>query len=166
VAYAHRYPAEPDRPTDATEEPLFRRSSAAPSRLGVSEVLPQVINATRLALLLVLAGLGLVVVAVLQTGRAKITVEYAATFLFLGAWMVVKNGIVALEPAWGWAAWAGAVYAIVGLVVVAGLSGLVALWGRALQQQDNTGRPPGVVMFVVLLLVTASRRPRRRRRRW
>lgn len=130
-------------------------------------MLPQVIAATRLALLLVLAGLGLVVVAVLQDGGAKIAVEYAATFLFLGAWMVVKYGIVALEPAWGWAAWAGAVYAIVGLVVVAGLRGLVALWGRALQQQGNTGSPPGVVIFVgLLLLVTASRRPRRRRRRW
>jgi hypothetical protein len=130
--------------------------------------LPQVINATRLALLLVLAGLGLVVVAVLQAGGAKIAVEYAATFLFLGAWMVVKDGIIGLEPAWGWAAWAGAVYAIVGLVVVAGVSGLVALWARMLEQQEDTsGSPPGVVVLVVLLLqVTASRRPRRRRRRW
>jgi hypothetical protein len=144
---------------------LFRRSSATPSRLGVSEVLPQVITATRLALLLVLAGLGLVVIAVLQTGGAKIAVEYAATFLFLGAWMVVKNGIVALEPSWGWAAWAGAVYAIAGLVVVAGLSGLVALWARTSQQQDTGGSPPGVVVLVVLLLLlTAGRRPRRRRR--
>ncbi len=56
------------------------------------------VSATRLTLLLVLAGLGLVVVAVLLTGGFKASIEYGAAFLFIGAWMVVKNGIVETKP--------------------------------------------------------------------
>jgi hypothetical protein len=146
---------------------LLGSSSASTSRLGVSALLPPVISATRVTLLLVLAGLGLVVVAILLTGGLKTSVEYGAAFLFIAAWMVVKNGIVETKPSWPRAAWAESVYAMVGLVGLATLSGLIAIWARMLREPTSgNGAPSLVVLAVLLLLFTASGKRRRRRRRW
>jgi hypothetical protein len=144
---------------------LFGSSSPLPSRVGVSVLLPPVISATRLTLLLVLAGLGLVVAAVLLTGGLKASIEYGAAFLFIGAWMVVKNGIVETKPSWSRAAWAESVYAMVGLVGLAALSGLIALWGQTLAEETGGGGgAPGLVVLIVLLLLFTT--GGKRRRRW
>jgi hypothetical protein len=146
---------------------LFGSSPPSPSRVGVSSLLPPVISATRLTLLLVLAGLGLVVVAVLLTGGVKASIEYGAAFLFIGAWMVVKNGIVETKPSWPKAAWAESVYAMVGLVGLAALSGLIALWAQTLNEQTSgDGAPSLVVLVILLLLFTTGGKRRRRWRRW
>jgi hypothetical protein len=147
---------------------LFGSSSASPSRLGVSALLPSVISATRFTLLLLFAGLGLVVVAVLLTGGLKASIEYGAAFLFIGAWMVVKNGIIETKPSWPKAAWAGSVYAMVGLVSLAALSGLIALWAQVLNEEVNGDGAPNLVVVVVLLLLltTGGKRRRRRWKRW
>ena len=149
----------------------IRRMFTPPARtdrqLGVSPVLIQVIEATRATLIVGLLALAIVIAGGLTAGGLKLTIQYGATAAFLGAWMIVKNGIIQARPAWRQRAWHKSILLVIVLYAFAGLGGAMALWATALGQRDSGSGAPGLLVVAIALWLFGGRGRRRRgRRRW
>ncbi|MFI5717466.1 hypothetical protein [Nocardia sp. NPDC051750] len=72
---------------------IFRGPAGASARAAVNDQLAVVIQATRIVLLLVFTGLVLVGIALWRNDSSSLLVNYAATLVFIGAWMVARWGI-------------------------------------------------------------------------
>jgi hypothetical protein len=145
---------------------MFATPTQHGRQLGVSLVLIQVIEATRAALVLGLLALAIVVVAGLTSGGMKFSVQYGATAVFIGAWMVVKNGIIQAKRSWRQQAWQQAILVVVALYALAGLAGALALWAAALGQQASGTGAPGLLLVAIAIGLLGGRPRRGRRRRW
>jgi hypothetical protein len=150
--------------------------------LGVSGVVPEVIDATRIDLLLVVNGLLGVALAIRLRGQGealtgyRVTAEYVASFLFFWAYTVFKHGIwgaslstgaQAPTAGWGWRAWAESASSFGALVLVAWAFGMLGQsWEELLGYREAAAEAiPSIVVVVAALLFLSSGGRRRRSRR-
>jgi hypothetical protein len=148
--------------------------------LSVSSVVPEVIDATRVDLLLVVNGLLGVALAIKLRGQIgtpvgyRVTAEYLASFFFLWAYTIFKHGIWGIRvttglrestAGWGWRAWAEAAGSFGALMLVAWAFGMVdQSWRTLVGYGEATAEAiPGIVVLVAALLFVSSGRTRRRR---
>jgi hypothetical protein len=143
---------------------------------GVSGVLDSVILATRVTLVLVVAGLVLVLVgrlvwAGLESHGPRLALDYAATFLFIGAWLVVKNGLLETSPTWQRDTWSQTLKIVSALLVGLFLTGLLHIWAGILAKTWHTDIKQLILwvfvvwFFVLVSTQTSGKRKRRKRRR-
>lgn len=99
-------------------------------RIATSGVLPDVARATWLTLGLAGLGLGLVITSLAVPPRVGVIFEYCATYAFIIALAVTRNGIWEADNTWRRRSAAAAAKWIVGLTLIATLGGLVALYGH------------------------------------
>ena len=145
--------------------PLTDRGS---QQIATSNVLPRVINATRLTLALVALGLVLVAVSI-AVPLVSVFAEYFAAFSFTFALAFTLSGILKAEPEWFSHASAKAAKWIAGFMLVATLAGFVGLFA---DEVINAAIAITRIVFTGLILLAAlyvvlgkKRRSRRRRRR-
>jgi hypothetical protein len=137
----------------------------------VSNVLDSVIIATRYALTLVIGGLLLVVATGLFSLAPQsapwLTTEYGATFLFIGAWMVVKNGILETAPTWQTDAWAQTLKLISAILLGLLLFGMLHVGAAILAHKwrISIGELLLWVLVVWFFVVTSTKTPAKRKRR-
>jgi hypothetical protein len=148
--------------------------SAQTPQSGVSTIVHAIRAATKLALVVVTCGLGYVAVALVLRQRfprevgARVTLEFAAAFLFFFAVAVVKNGIWGerrdrvLQPRSDWLpqSWRESAGSFGAMIVIAWLGGTI---GRSLG--DIAEALPTVVVLGGWLLLASlpAGKPRRRR---
>jgi uncharacterized membrane protein len=145
------------------------------SESGVAHFLDMVIRATRVALTLVVAGLVLVVVARLSSraplSEPRLTLEYGATFVFVGAWMVVKNGIMETTSTWQRDAWSQTLKVVSGVLAALLLAGIIHVGAGLLAHTWHTDIKHVLLWALVVWFFfltsteTTGKRKRRRRRR-
>src|SRR5204862_7284398 len=131
---------------------------------------------TRVTLALVLAGLVLVVSASLLLPLSApphgpgLVLQYGATFLFIGAWIVVKDGILETQPTWQREAWSQTFKTISGMLAGMILLGIL----DTLMKKSRTGQWPNiwqlvqwaaVLWFFAFAFSQSGMKPKRRRRR-
>jgi hypothetical protein len=154
--------ARPAVPVAAGIEPL---------QSGVSNVLDSVIGATRVALVLVTGGLLLVLATrVLSLGPQSgpwLTTEYGATFLFIGAWMVVKTGILETAPTWKTDAWSQTLKLVNAVLVGLLLLGILHVWAGILAHKWHISIRQLLLWILVVwfFVVTSTKTPPKRKRR-
>ena len=140
-------------------------------QIATSDVLPDVIKATRLTLVMAALGLVLVGVSIAVPSSISVIFEYLATFSFVFALAFTHIGILRADPEWfGRSVWKASKW-IFGFTVVATASGLIGLFAgdiknaaRAITETAFTG----VILVVALYVVSGKKwrfRKRRRRRR-
>jgi hypothetical protein len=117
-----------------------------------SNVLPRVIDATRLTLALVALGLLLVGVSIAVPPTISIFPEYFAAFSFTFALAFTLAGILRAEPEWFRHSVARAAKWIAGFMLVATLSGFVGLFADDIV---NVAKSFMKVTFTGLILVGA-----------
>jgi hypothetical protein len=146
--------------------PLTNRGS---QQIATSDVLPRVINATRLTLALVALGLVLVGVSMAVSPAIKMFPEYFAAFSFTFALAFTVFGILRAEPEWLGHSFAKAAKWIAGFMLVATLSGFVGLFAGEIVIAAKSFMKiafTGLMLLVALYVVSGRRVRRRRRRRW
>lgn len=149
-------------------------------QIATSDVLPGVINATRLTLGMVALGLVLVGVSIVVPTSISVIFEYCATFSFIIALTVTRAGIWRAEPEWLGHSSREAGKWIAGLTALATVGGLIALYADDVKDVVKTIVQTVFSGFIFLLLVylvylfgsrektkasKKKRRPRKRRRR-
>jgi uncharacterized membrane protein YidH (DUF202 family) len=145
----------------------------APSESGVYSLLDLIIRATRVTLTLVSAGLVLVLAAQfispgLHPHGPRVAIEYGATFLFIGAWMTVKNGIMQTTPTWQQDAWSQTLTLISAIFAGLILAGILDIWARSLATSlgvDVKQLLLGALLLLLFVLTSNQGTKRRRRRR-
>lgn len=110
---------------------LFPSASEEEQRFATSPVIPNVIQATRLTVVFVAMGLGFVIISLAVPVWIGVIFEYTATYAFILALAVTRSGIWEAETVW-WhrASITTAAKWIIGLTLIAALSGLVELYGH------------------------------------
>jgi hypothetical protein len=136
-------------------------------QIATSEVLPGVINATRLTLALVALGLLLVGVSIAVPPATTMIPEYLAAFSFTFALAFTLAGILRAEPEWFKHSLAKATKWIAGFMLAATLGGLLLLFKGQIRNAVETVFT-GFVLIVILYAAFGMKRRtrRRRRRRW
>jgi hypothetical protein len=159
-------------PTEHHEPSLWHRRSA---QVVTSDVLPSVIQATRLTLVLVALGLLLVGISIPVPPALGVIFEYCATFSLIIALAVTQSGIWRAEREWLRHSSTNAAKWIGSLATIATLGGLVGLYAgevkdvlKAVVETAFNFFAVLLVLYVLYLLSKGPRRRRhhRRRRRW
>lgn len=154
---------------------LFPVTEQGKKRIAVSNVIPGVIQATRLTLGLTALGLMLIIVSIAVPAWLSAISEYCATFALVTALAISRTGILkAGQTAWLRCSLQDAAKWIAGLTGLAFLGGLIGLYAHevtdVLKTAAETAFSGFLFLVVVYLLYILNSKPekqstRRRRRR-
>jgi hypothetical protein len=153
---------------------LFPSVDENEQRIATSALLPNVIRATRLTLGLVALGLGLVIASLAVPSWIGVIFEYCATYSFIIALAVTRSGIWEADNRWYARSLGTSAKWIVGLTLIATLSGLIGLYGHDFVDALKTVVATGFSAFTLLLVGclwyvfssnSQKRKPKRRRSR-
>jgi hypothetical protein len=144
--------------------PFTNRGS---QQIATSDVLPGVINATRLTLALVALGLLLVGVSIAVPPTISMFPEYLAAFSFTFALAFTLAGILRAEPEWLEHSLAKAAKWIAGFMLVAAVAGFVGLFADDIMNAAKSFIKIAFTGLILLgaLYVASGRKWRFRRRR-
>jgi hypothetical protein len=141
-------------------------------QVTTSHVLPGVIHATRLTLVIVALGLGLVGVSIVVPSVISVILEYGATFLFVIALAITRAGIWRAEQKWLRLASGEALKWIAWFTFFATASGLIGLYAGGVK--DFADKIAEVIFNALILLfaiclgyiVFFRKRTGRSKRKW
>jgi hypothetical protein len=151
---------------------LFPLSNPGGQQIATSDVLPGVINATRLTLVMVVLGLVLVGVSIAVPATISVAFEYFATFLFLFALAFTRSGIWRAKPEWVGVSIKEALKWIVSLTALAAAVGGIGLLADDVKDVWKTVVETAVNGFVLIVVVCIcyilmpKKKRRRSRRKW
>lgn len=159
----------------AARQGLRVATGVTPSQSGVFHALDSVIQATRVTLALVFSGLALVISASLLLPLKDpphgpgLAMQYGATFLFIGAWIIVKEGILEPQPTWRRIAWSQTLKVVSGMLAGLILLGILDAWKKSLAGDWPNIKQllqwAAVIWVFAFAFSQSGAKPRRRRRR-